>query len=116
VRYATVPTEDTILVTSSRRLAPWQTALKPGDYFLVVVQEGVILYGKVLLSKALPPQFRRVKIHSEASPKGDEDVVDLHMADLPMTDRQFGLARMFGWPSDLEVMRTFMSMVRPARA
>jgi hypothetical protein len=91
-------------------------ALGPGDHFLVVVQEGVILYARILPSEELQPQLRRVNFHSEMYPKGDEDVVDLHMADLPMTKCQFRLAKTLSWPGNVEVMKMLMSMGRPARA
>lgn len=112
--------EEAVLLTTTPRLVGWQTDLKPGDCFLVVVQDGVILYAQVLPEDnsegRLHPRFRRVTVYSEVSKDGAEDIVDLHMADLPMSIHQFELAQSLGWPSSLAVMRAVMAMSKPARS
>ena len=112
--------EEALLLTTTPRLVPWQTGLKPGDYFLVVVQDGVILYVEVMPEDEsegkLHPRFRRVRVFSEVAKEGADDIIDLHMADLPMSAEQFELARSLNWPSQLTAMRGLMGMSKPARA
>jgi len=112
--------EEAVRLTTTPRLISWQTGLKPGDYFLSVVQDGAILYIEVMPEDKsegrLHPRFRQARVYTEAIKEGALDIIDLHMADLPMTAHQFDLARTLGWPSQLVVMRALMGMAHPARA
>lgn len=112
--------ESAVLITSTTRVEGWQRDLAPGDRFLIMARENITLYGEVapydVKAEALPSRFRHVILYSAMRPKGDPDVVDLVLLDLPMTQVQWESAKALGWPQDVAAVRTIMTMSRPARA
>lgn len=109
------PEELQIAEFNSQRVELWQMQLGIGDCFAVVIQPGVIFYGYVV-GMVGTARERAVRLFCEATPDGADDILQVHMVDLPMTRRQFRDAREFGWPSCMTVLRQLVGMAKPASA
>ncbi len=93
------------------RVEPWQLTLKKGDHFVLFVQPGVTVYGHVL---AKPYEFVLLcKGYSAQVPKGEEKPIEPRFIDLPLTKKQFELARRCGWPGEMPSVRMIIGMVSP---
>lgn len=96
------------------RVEAWQARLMVGDCFALVVHDDVIIYGRVL--QRIDDSGLSVRTYCEALPDGADDVIESFMADLPMTGKQFAMAKMAGWPSRMKALRVIVGMARPGDA
>ena len=53
------------------------------------------------------------RTYSALFPEGSEEPLSLTMLDLPLTKKQFGLAKRFGWPSEMPLIRMIVGMIPP---
>lgn len=130
---------------ASKKVKPWQSDLKPGDFFLVLTRGGSV-YGEVLdpvghfrethkkdvdeegdleelegivADWAQPHMvdYRFTRTYSPLSPHGFLD--DIHLTDvsLPLSKEQFGAARLLEWPTDgREAMAIVYASLQPNQA
>jgi len=96
------------------RIERWQTSLGPGSFFCIVPEPGVVIYGEVLGRR--PRGVRRVMTFAAEFPEGEEDLVHVQAVDLPLTKRQFELARDLAWPSQPRAFQALMAMGEVAEA
>jgi len=96
------------------RTERWQQSLGAGSFFCIVPEPGVVIYGEVLGRR--PQGVRRVMTYAQEFPEGDEDLIHVQATDLPLTRRQFELARELGWPGSQRMFQLVMSMQRVASA
>lgn len=101
---------------NTTRVELWQMTLDVGDYFAAVVQPNVIVYGVILPATLATPMQRRARVYASAIPDGEDDTMEVHMMDFPLTKKQFELARRLGWPDDMPTFRSMMWMLEPGEA
>ena len=109
--------DPSVVAFNTTRLEHWQRALMPGQHFAVVVEKDMVVYGRVVCQEADEDANAWLcKTWCEAIPKGAEDVLMAHMLDLPLTKKQFQVARKLKWPTSMAALRALVSMQRPAQA
>jgi len=96
------------------RTERWQKSLGVGSFFCIVPEPGVVIYGEVLGRRA--QGVRRVMTYASEFPDGDEDMIHVTSVDLPLTKRQFELARELGWPCSPRGFQALMGMMVVAEA
>lgn len=92
---------------------PWQTQLKPGDYYLIVAPiiylngqnfTGPTVYGQILPSHEedlLPDGFHTVRAYSQWEPDGELGLFCVVDATRQLTEAEFDAFRSQGWPSEM---------------
>jgi hypothetical protein len=130
---------------AAKRVKPWQSELKPGDYFLRATRDGAD-YGEVLdpvgdyrerhkddvneegdleelegiIADWAQPHmanYRFVRTYSPRTPSGWLEEVHLTDVALPLTKEQFGASRLLGWPTDgKEAMAIVYASLQPHQA
>jgi len=81
------------------RVKPWQAQVKPGNYFVNIAPEGLVIFGEVLESyrgKRLR-HYRFCRCYSVACPEGE--LGDVHVSTIRwiITREEFEQARANGW-------------------
>jgi hypothetical protein len=113
---------------AAKKVKPWQTELKAGDFFLVITRGGTV-YGEVLdpvghyrdthkadvdeegdleelegivetWAQPHMVNYRFTRTYSPLSPNGWLGDIHLTEVSLPLSKEQFGAARLLGWPTD----------------
>lgn len=91
---------------------PWQTKLKPGDYYLIKAPiiylegetfTGPTIYGQILPSHEetyLPAGFHTVRGYSQWAPEGELGLFCIVDASRQLTQDEFEQARAQGWPAE----------------
>lgn len=114
-KYLRERTED-----AATRVQPWQSELKPGDYYLRLVQEGdvvIAVYGEILEPEYDPEDgpnlyntpsmrdYRFSRSFSVGCPSGELGDVHVSTVGKKLSPTQFNLAAQWGWPSDARVRK-----------
>ena len=81
------------------RVKPWQAQVKQGQYFVVVCDEGLVIYGEVLedYQEERLQHYRFCKCYSVACPQGE--LGDVHVSTITrvITKVEFDEAHQSGW-------------------
>jgi len=95
---------------------PWQTQLKPGDYYLIAAPiiylngetfTGPTVYGQILPpareeeESLLPAGFHTVRAYSQWSPDGELGLFCIVDATRQLTEAEFEDYRSLGWPAEV---------------
>ena len=95
---------------AQERAEDWQVAMKPGDYFVEVMEDGLVVYGEVLEDpEPSSPMRRFVCWYSCLDPDGEMDYQWVSRVDGLLTREQFETARAAGWPS---TRQDFLAIVK----
>jgi hypothetical protein len=85
-------------------LEMWKRQLGRGDYFGIVVKDGLVIYGYTM--EACDGDVIRARTFSNAFPYGEEDLIDTRHIDTPLAQWQFVAAKRMGFPGDARAFRT----------
>ena len=81
------------------RVAPWQEALRPGECFLSIVKDGLVVFGEVLDGYSEPhlKHYRFCRCFSVACPEGELGDVHVCTVACRISRRFFEEMRQAGW-------------------
>lgn len=112
-----------------RKADGWKKDLKPGDYFLQILQgsdnlfgETLVIYHRVVPLKELCSEDQEsvrdsmkrgylfCMAYSPICPDGEYGDVHCAMAEFPLSESQFNQAKTQGWPQERDAVRSLLNI------